>query len=276
MKLRTFAMMVAGMGLGGGSLGATSAWAQTSDPTQPPPAVVPAEPVTQPPPTIPDIDQPVSPATPLPPGQMPPMASPLALPPPAPVQPVGGQVEAQRSPYPTWRSQVGAAMMLGAGYEDFTYANVKSMTGGGTSWDARLAGGTRQLVGAEVAYVGAARNIQTLGLATNSNLVSNGVEGALRINLPLVQGETLIEPFGFVGLGWQHYTLTHASTNTSDLAGSDDVMTVPYGGGVEASYRKLMVDARFTYRQTYMNDLLRAEGGRLNTWGVGGNVGVEF
>jgi len=274
MKLRTFAMMVAGVSLGGGVVGQARAWAQTSDPTtQPPPAVVPAEPVTQPPPTIPDVDQPVSPATPLPPGQMPPMASPNALPPPAPpVQLVEGQPNA----YPLWRARVGAAMMLGAGYEDFTYSNVKAMTGGGTSWDARLVGGTREFIGVEAAYVGAARSIQTLGLATNSNLVSNGVEGALRVNLPLIQGETLVEPFGFVGLGWQHYTLTHASTNTSDLTGSDDVMTMPYGGGIEASYRKVMLDARFTYRQTYKNDLLRAEGGRLNTWGVGGNVGVEF
>jgi hypothetical protein len=270
MKLRTFAMMVAGLSLGGGVAGQARAWAQTSDPTtQPPPAI---EPATQPPPTIPDVDQPVSPATPLPPGEMPPMASPTALPPPAP--PV--EVEGQSNPYAMWQSHVGAAMLLGAGYEDFTYSNVKAMTGGGTSWDARLVGGTRELVGVEAAYVGAARSIQTLGLATNSNLVSNGVEGALRINLPLVQGQTLVEPFGFIGLGWQHYTLTHASTNTSDLTGSDDVMTMPYGGGLEISHRKVMLDARFTYRQTYMNDLLRAEGGRLNTWGVGGNVGVEF
>jgi hypothetical protein len=272
-------MLVAGVSLGGGVVGQARARAQSSDPTQPPPAA--AEPVTQPPVTIPDVDQPVSPATPLPPGQMPPMASPDALPPPAPlVQPVQqvqqAQIDGQPAGYPMWRARMSAAMLLGAGYEDFTYSNVKAMTGGGTSWDARLVGGTRQIIGAEVAYVGAARSIQTLGLATNSDLVSNGVEGALRLNLPLVQGATLIEPFGFIGVGWQHYTLTHASTNTSDLTGSDDVLAMPYGGGIEASYRKVMLDARFTYRQTYNNDLLRTEGGRLNTWGVGGNVGVEF
>ena len=37
-----------------------------------------------------------------------------------------------------------------------------------------------------------------------------------------------------------------------------------------------LADARFTYRQTYMNDLLRTTGGKLNAWGVGTQVGVTF
>src|SRR5579862_1577202 len=268
MKLpRMMMLMVAGLW----GTGSAMARAQTADdvPQTSPPGPVP--PMTQAPPTNPDIDTPVSPSTPVPLGEVPPMVTPEAFPPPAPPT----QVEGSMAGYPRWMSHVGAAMMLGAGYEDFTYNNVKAMTGAGTSWDARLVGGTRQYVGIEAAYVGAARSIQTLGLASNTNLVSNGVEGALRLNVPLVQGAALVEPFGFIGLGWQHYSLTHASSNTSDLTGSDDVMSMPYGGGIEASYRMLMLDARFTYRQTYMNDLLRAEGGKLNTWGVGGNVGVE-
>ena len=270
MKLRTMMMMmVTGIGL----MGTTAARAQSPDVTPPPMEPAPIQPVTPPQQTtIPDVDQPVSPAMPVLPGEMPPLATPQALPPPAP--PV--QVEGQMGGYPPWMSKVGTAMMLGGGYEDFTYSNIRAMTSAGGSWDARLVGGTRQLVGVEAAYVGAARSIQTLGLAPSTNLVSNGVEGALRLNVPLVQGQTLVEPFGFIGLGWQHYSLTHASSNTSDLTGSDDVMSMPYGGGVEVSHRGLMLDARFTYRQTYMNDLLRAEGGRLNTWGVGGNAGVEF
>jgi hypothetical protein len=274
MKLRMITVM-AGLGV----LGSMTAWAQATDDTQPAPVQSP--PAAEPPPVVPnvaapsvvpDVDQPVSPATPVQPGAMPPMVTPQALPPPAPPVPV----EEGQMRYQGWMSHVGAAMMLGGGFEDFTYANVKAMTGSGGSWDARLVGGTRQFVGLEAAYIGAARSIQTLGLASNTNLVSNGVEGALRINIPIVQGETLVEPFGFAGVGWQHYSLTHAASNTSDLTGSDDILEVPYGGGLEVSYRMLMLDARFTYRQTYMNDLLKAEGGKLNTWGVGGNVGVEF
>jgi hypothetical protein len=36
-----------------------------------------------------------------------------------------------------------------------------------------------------------------------------------------------------------------------------------------------MADARFTYRSTYYNDLMRA-GGNLNNWGVSGQVGFSF
>jgi hypothetical protein len=191
--------------------------------------------------------------------------APIASPPPAPV-PVYEPVKPFR---------IGAGVLLGGGYEDFTYSNVRSMTGAGGAWNARVIAGTRQYVGLEAAYVGAARSVETLGLSTNSNLVSNGFEGAFRVNVPVVQGRALIEPFGFVGVGWQHYSLTNVTTNTSDIRDSDDIMSLPYGGGLNFSYAMFMADARFTYRQTYDNDLVRT-GGRLNTWGVGGQIGVEF
>jgi hypothetical protein len=52
-------------------------------------------------------------------------------------------------------------------------------------------------------------------------------------------------------------------------------MTVPYGGGLAFAYGAFMADARFTYRQTYYNDLMRT-GGNLNSWGVGGQAGFAF
>ena len=116
--------------------------------TNPPAAA--ATPSTVPPATMPDVDEPVSPAAPVQPGTVPPMATPTALPPPAP--PVDEEGTMNR---PVWMSRVGAAMMLGGGYEDFTYGSIKSMTGAG-AWDARLVGGTRQFIGLEAAYVGAA------------------------------------------------------------------------------------------------------------------------
>jgi hypothetical protein len=102
------------------------------------------------------------------------------------------------------------------------------------------------------------------------------VEGALRVNIPLVQGRSIVEPFGFVGLGWQHYSITNTNTAVSDVNDSDDVMTVPYGGGLEFGYGSFLADARFTYRQTYYNNLLRTTGGNLNNWGVAGQVGFQF
>jgi hypothetical protein len=198
------------------------------------------------------------------PGTTPP--APTYVPP--PVQPV--------QPYPTSQFRIGAAVLLGGGFEDFTNSAVRSMTGGGGAWNARFVAGTRQFVGMEAAYVGAARSINTLGLANDTSLVNNGLEGNLRVQVPVPVGRSLIEPFGFGGVGWQHYSLTNTAANTSDLLNNDDVLTLPVGGGLEYSYAMFMADARFTYRYTYYNNLFPVTGEKLNNWGVGGNIGVEF
>lgn len=223
-------------------------------PTAPPPAVPTAIPPDQTPSAHPDV----APA---------PFASaPTTTPPAEPVT----------ETRPMWTHQVGAAVLVGGGVEDFTNTDLKNMTGVGGTWDARAVAGTRQFLGFEAAYVGSARNINALGLSSNAGLVSNGVEGALRVNLPLPAGRSLVEPFGFVGVGWQHYNVTNTNANTSDLADNDDVMTLPYGGGLEYAYGMFLADARFTFRQTYQNDLLRTTNGRLNNWGLSAQVGMQF
>jgi hypothetical protein len=176
----------------------------------------------------------------------------------------------------TWVSRVGAGILVGGGFEDFTSNTMRNMTGTGGMWNARLLAGTRQFVGLEAAYVGNARSIDALGLQSNALLVSNGVEGAARVNVPVVmQHAQLLEPFGFVGLGWSHYQVTNSSVNTSDVARDDDIMALPVGGGLEYAIGRFMADARFTYRATYYNDLMR-NGGNLNSWGVGTQIGFSF
>lgn len=176
-------------------------------------------------------------------------------------------------------SRLGAGLLVGGGFEDFTGSNARSITGYGGNWNARLILGARQFLGIEAAYVGSARNIDALGLQNDAVLVSNGAEGALRLNIPVVydQGRGLVAPFGFVGLGWQRYDVTNSSTATSNLNDRDDVMTMPVGGGLALGYGAFMADVRGTYRETWRNDLLRtAQGGKLNTWGVSGQVGFIF
>jgi len=206
------------------------------------------------------------PAEPVPPFEV--------VPPPfaAPVQPIATDT----TPRPTMFNRVGGALLVGGGVEDFTYGNVQSMTGVGGYWNARAIAGTRQLVGLEAAYIGAAHRIDALGLSSNAALVSNGVEGALRLNAPILGDRSLVEPFGFVGLGWSHYSLANTNTASSDVNDNDDVMTLPYGGGLEFAYGPFMADARFTYRYTYRNDLMRTSAGRLNNWNLGGQVGFAF
>jgi hypothetical protein len=188
------------------------------------------------------------------------------------VVPIHQDVYVEQRP---WIYKVGGGILLGGGFEDFTNGTLKNMTSNGGFWTGRLVAGTRQFIGLEAAYIGSARGITALGANSDARLVSNGAEGALRVNIPIAQGRSLIEPFGFVGLGWQHWNVTNANIATSDLSGTkDNVMTVPYGGGLEFGYGALLVDARFTYRQTYYNNLV--PGGNLNTWGAGGQIGVEF
>ena len=266
---RPMMMMVAGIG----TLVSMAARAQSPDvtpPTTPPPL----------PTTIPDNAEPASPTTPMQTGSVPPLATPEALPPPAPfpaappVAPPPYAVEGNRS-YPVWMYKVGSAVMLGGGYQDFTQAAPKAATSPGGSWDLRLAAGTRQFIGLEAAYVGGARSVNGLGFAPNTTLLNNGVEGNLRLNIPIVMGPALIEPFGFAGVGWQHFSLSKTVV-TADVTRTDDVMTVPYGLGLMMAYGMFMLDARVSFTETFNNNMFVASGSKLNTWGAGGNIGVEF
>jgi hypothetical protein len=214
-----------------------------------------------------------APAAPVTPVEAPPAPAPVAQ---QPMQPVPYGYEATTSS--TWGSRFGFALLVGGGYEDFTHTNARTVTNGGGSWDARLVFGTRFFVGAEAAYVGTANSVQALG-GTNSTLVSNGAEGLLRINAPIMIGAMLIEPFAVGGVGWAHYNITNNQTAISDFASTvDNVMTVPVGGGLAFAYKALMLDVRGMWRPTLYNDLLLSGNGNtaLDHWGVGGHLGVTF
>jgi hypothetical protein len=195
-----------------------------------------------------------------------------------PVAPLPPMPGAPEGVYPggTGHLHVGVGMLVGGGFQDFTNGRLKDATGDGGYWTARIVAGTRQYVGMEAAYVGDARSITGLGLGNDSRLISNGLEGTLRLNVPIVRGLSLFEPFGFIGVGWSHYTVSQNNTAISDLTSADDVLTLPYGGGFEFAYRGFLADARFTYKQTYYNNLTETTGGNLNSWGVGGQIGFEY
>jgi len=167
-------------------------------------------------------------------------------------------------------------MLVGGGVQDFTRSSIRDMTGTGGYWNARLLFGSRRIVGFEAAYIGSAQSIDALGLSSNATLVSNGAEGALRLNMPIVNRGSLMEPFVFGGAGWSHYHIANSSTNASSVNSNDDILEVPYGAGFAMGYRGFMADARFTYRSTFYNDLLKTTGGRLDNWSAGGQVGFEF
>jgi hypothetical protein len=202
-----------------------------------------------------------------------PAESPTQMAVPPPIQPVDNRdVAYMPRPVP---SHVGVGLLLGGGYEQFTNSGIRNQTGEGGYWNVRAVAGTREFIGVEAAYVGDARGLTGLGFSNNARLISNGVEGALRLNVPVAKGYSLVEPFGFVGVGWQHYQITNNNNVLSDVVARDDVLTVPFGGGLEFAYRGFLADARFTYRETYFNNMFGATG-NLNSWGAGGQIGFEF
>ena len=239
-----------------------------------PPATTPEE-------TNPALPPPGTPVAPTPPG-----GTSMAIPPPpngqvtesvpvAPLPPVPGAPEGVY-PGASVYSHVGVGLLVGGGFNDYTNGRLQSVTGDGGYWTARVVAGTREYVGMEAAYLGDARSITGLGFNNDSRLISNGFTGNLRINIPVARGASLIEPFGFVGVGWSHYTVTNNNVQLSDVISSDNVLTLPYGGGLEFAYKGFMADARFTYTQTYFNNLTETIGGNLNNWGVGGQIGFEY
>jgi hypothetical protein len=208
--------------------------------------------------------------------------SPPAPPPPMPV--AGHYPDQEGNPYVERgfgkgypASVMGAGILIGGGVQDFSRSNIRGMTDTGGFWSARLIAGTREFLGLEAAYIGSAQSINALGLSNDAVLVSNGVEGALRINIPIVsRGGGLVEPFAFGGVGWSRYHIARSTTNTSDLANNDDLLAIPYGAGIAFASHGFMADARFTYRSTFYNDLLQSSGGALDNWSAGAQLGFEF
>ncbi len=180
--------------------------------------------------------------------------------------------------------RLGVGMMFGGGITDFSSPTVRDMTGTGGAWDARLIFGQREVLALETAYVGSAHYIAAAGLDNDAMLVSNGAEGTLRLNIPVIDHGSIIEPFGFVGLGWSRYELTQTAYNHSNITTAENVMEVPYGAGLTMGSDGFLVDIRFTYRATYYDQLMRAPtssgatGGenRLNSWSLGAHIGFEF
>lgn len=166
----------------------------------------------------------------------------------------------------------GEYFLAGGGVTNYVDGAVRNKVEVGGTWDVRLGFGSRYYLGAEAAYVGSARQSGSLG----SNLVTNGVEGVVRLQYPFVTGEWLLEPFAFGGAGWTHFDLHSAGPG---VQGTDDVLVVPFGAGFTAAYGHFLLDARFTYRQTFDEALLTtavASAPNLASWAVTASLGYEF
>jgi hypothetical protein len=157
---------------------------------------------------------------------------------------------------------------------DFTSSQLRQLTSPGGYWEARLALGLRQVFGFEVAYLGDAQSLSAPG--TKGTLVGNGTEANLRVNLPMNRGPVFIAPYALAGMGWMHYDL---GSGTDQLAAKDDVLLFPMGAGITVGRDRMYLDARFVYRLTALEDLVRdpqSGDGQLGHWSAGAAVGMVF
>jgi hypothetical protein len=175
-----------------------------------------------------------------------------------------------------YRPPIGIALMAGGGSFKFVGGDLRAETNLGGEWTVRALVGSRSIVGVEAAYLGTAQEINALGLANNATLISNGVEGTLRVNAPIGIRHFLIEPFAFGGGGWTHYNIVNSSTNSASLRTTDNVVLVPVGGGIDMGYRGFFLDARYTYRFSYNNDLVQVGDRGMDNWSASGALGYEF
>lgn len=179
-------------------------------------------------------------------------------------------------------SQIGVAISLGGGVTNFFSSNTRDQTNVGGQWDVRALIGSRYFAGLELAYVGTAQDIDAVGLDPDATLVGNGGEAALRLQLPFefgVGNEYALTPFVLGGIGWRYYSLVNEDFNTSNVSDNDTIGTIPLGAGLAFGYRGLLVDARFTYRPTFSEDLFinqEGENADLQNWAVGLTLGYEF
>jgi hypothetical protein len=175
-------------------------------------------------------------------------------------------------------SKIGLAVMAGGGVTDFTQGATRNQTAVGGSWDVRALVATRTWIGFEASYIGGANPIKALGLSGNSKLVRNGVEGAVRVQLPFYYRITLLEPYVLGGVGWNSYRVTYVNSYSASVTTSgDNTVAAPFGAGFMVGYKGFVVDLRSTLRPTFRQTILGSQGATgLTNWDAGAMIGFEF
>lgn len=224
---------------------------------------------TTPPPNPGPTEQP-------PPEALPPCPTPQATttPPPAPAYTAAPQEEGRRI-----RIFAPSQIMLttGAGATNYFGSDQQGAVDTGAAWDARVTFGARSVIAAEAAYIGSVNNVdlapQQVVVGGHGQVFGNGFDTDLRLNLPLV-----VEPYIFGGVGYNHMEVRNEGTGVAaNLAGKDNSVAIPAGGGVTAYVSKhLNIDARGTYRFLPDNDLPVMGDRHVHQWVAQAHLGYLF
>jgi hypothetical protein len=167
-------------------------------------------------------------------------------------------------------SRIGIAFMAGGGFGNFFDDGLAGSTSQPGLWQVRAVVGSRRHFAGEMAYVGGAQNVYTLGVDDGATMVNNGFEGAFRWNV--LTG--IIQPYAVGGIGYQHYRLSDEAVQTADIQSYGDVVNFPLGVGLAVKPGPITIDGRFTFRPATNSGLLRDS--NLSTWDLGAHAGFEF
>lgn len=174
---------------------------------------------------------------------------------------------------PNMIRRLGLAVDVGGGVNEFVDTGHRGLVDTGGAWAARLTVGTRKHIGGEVAYVGTANPISnTLGEADRAVLVSNGVEGLLRLNLFTNDWQ----PYAVAGYTYRRYLVQNSSANTSAIADGTNSSEIPAGIGLAYRKHRFIGDMRAMVHPSVSSQLLATSAGLPTQVSVTGKVGFEF
>ncbi|MBK7861554.1 MAG: hypothetical protein IPJ65_23655 [Archangiaceae bacterium] len=108
-----------------------------------------------------------------------------------------------------------------------------------------------------------------------ARLLSNGVEGLLRVNLT----RAAVQPFIGAGLGYKHYNVVNSTQEAlSDVTDSANVGYMPAAAGLSVRVAGLMLDGRFGVDVPFTRPAVRTvdHDTEATSWNLTGNVGWEF
>jgi hypothetical protein len=165
---------------------------------------------------------------------------------------------------------IGMSADIGGGFQTFLDSDATDFTKPGGTWTARFVFGTRSYLAGEAAYIGSAQAIDSIGIENHAMLLSNGLEGLVRMNA----STGAWQPYAVAGVAWRRYSLQNTNVNTSSMLDSDDVAEIPVGLGLAYRTRGLIVDLRATYNNSFGQRLI--PNASLSTLGATLKLGFEF